>query len=242
MYVAGTCKFEVMDRESIKHALREQMLAASGDAPRGYKPKAVSYVIYGKILHCGSDRAVGTVQGIGVCIAKTTVELQVSILNPNTGRILAQKSVIGYGVDRQMGTSNNNSVSGQGMRDAIDEACHMAVDVLREVACPARVIKIAKEEITIDMTEMEVKEDEVFDIIEVDKSMTDPNTEEVLDYDGCAVGRVQVLRVGRKSSKAEPMDDLKLDCLDMDKHGYFLRRVSKATLKKEAMKRARQGN
>ena len=76
----------------------------------------------------------------------------------------------------------------------------------------------------------------MFDVIEADEPMTDPDTGESLGYDGDDVGRVQISRVGPKLSKATPMDDLDLDDLDTDEHTYILRRVSKATLKKEAKK------
>ena len=66
--------------------------------------------------------------------------------------------------------------------------------------------------------------------------MTDPDTGAFLGYDGDDVGRVTISRTGPQVSKAKPMDDLDLDDLDTDEHTYILRRVSKATLKKEAKK------
>ena len=241
--VVGARKFEVVEREQLKAAMSEQTLAAAGqtdsedpDTPEAGKLKAASYIIYGNVLYCGADKAAGASEGVASAVAKSKVEIQIKITNGETGKILTQKSAMGFGIDRSMATANFKSSSGQGMRDAIDEACHMAADALRDVAYPAKVIKVGKKDITINMTDEEVKEEDVFDVIEADEPMTDPDTGESLGYDGDDVGRVQISRVGPKLSKATPMDDLDLDDLDTDEHTYILRRVSKATLKKEAKK------
>ena len=241
--VVGARKFEVVEREQLKAAMSEQTLAASGvtdgedaDAPEAGKMKAASYIIYGNVLYYGKDGAEGSSEGVASAVAKSKVELQIKITNGETGKILTQKSAIGYGVDKAMATEEFKSATGQGMRDAIDEACHMVADALRDVAYPAKIIKVGKKDISINMTDEEVKEDDVFDVIEADEPMVDPDTGESLGYDGDDVGRVVITRTGPKASKAKPIDDLDLDDLDTDEHTYILRRVSKATLKKEAKK------
>lgn len=132
----------------------------------------------------------------------------------------------------------DNSAVGGEKRDAIDETCHMAADALRDVAYPAKVIKVGRKDITINMTDEEVKEEDVFDVIEADEPMVDPDTGAFLGYDGDDVGRVVITRTGPQVSKAKPVEDgdFGLDDLDTDEHTYILRRVSKATLKKEAKK------
>lgn len=241
--VVGARKFEVVEREQLKAAMSEQTLVASGvtdgedaDAPEAGKMKAASYIIYGNVLYCGTDKSGGSAEGVASAVVKSKVELQIKITNGETGKILSQKSAIGYGIDKAMATAEFKSSTGQGMRDAIDEACHLAADALRDVAYPAKVIKVGKKDVTINMTDEEVKEDDVFDVIEADEPMTDPDTGAFLGYDGDDVGRVTISRTGPQVSKAKPMDDLELDDLDTDEHTYILRRVSKATLKKEAKK------
>lgn len=245
--IVGCRKFEVVEREQLKAAMSEQNLVASGvtdgedaDAPEQGKMKAASYVIYGNVLYCGQDKAAGKSEGVSSAQLKSKVELQIKITNGETGKILTQKSAIGYGIDKAMATEDFQSASGQGMRDAIDEACHLAADALRDVAYPAKVIRIGKKDVTLNMTDEEVKEDDVFDVIEADEPMVDPDTGAFLGYDGDDVGRVQISRVGPQTSKAKPMDDLDLDDLDTDEHTYIVRRVSKATLKKEAKKRSQK--
>lgn len=241
--VVGARKFEVVEREQLKAAMSEQTLVASGvtdgedaDAPEAGKMKAASYIVYGNVLYCGTDKSGGSAEGVASAVVKSKVELQIKITNGETGKILTQKSAIGYGIDKAMATAEFKSSTGQGMRDAIDEACHLAADALRDVAYPAKVIKVGKKDITINMTDEEVKEEDVFDVIEADEPMTDPDTGAFLGYDGDDVGRVTISRTGPQVSKAKPMDDLELDDLDTDEHTYILRRVSKATLKKEAKK------
>ena len=243
--VVGARKFEVVEREQLKAAMSEQTLVASGvtdgedaDAPEAGKMKAASYIIYGTVLYCGKDKSGGSSEGVASSVVKSKVELQIKITNGETGKILTQKSAIGYGVDKAMATSEFASSSGQGMRDAIDEACHMAADALRDVAYPAKVVRVGKKDVTINMTAEEVKEDDVFDLIEADEPLIDPDTGAFLGFDGDDVGRVVITRTGPQTSKAKPVEDgdLSLDDLDMDEHTYILRRVSKATLKKEAKK------
>ena len=243
--VVGARKFEVVEREQLKAAMSEQTLVAQGltdgedaDAPEAGKMKAASYIIYGNVLYCGTDKSGGSSEGVASAVIKSKVELQIKITNGETGKILTQKSAIGYGIDKAMATSEFKSSTGQGMRDAIDEACHMAADALRDVAYPAKVIKVGKKDITINMTDEEVKEEDVFDVIEADEPMVDPDTGAFLGFDGDDIGRVTITRTGPQVSKAKPVDggDLDLDDLDTDEHTYILRRVSKATLKKEAKK------
>lgn len=247
--VVGARKFEVVEREQLKTAMSEQVLSTAGhtnaedeDTPQSGKLKAASYVIYGNVLYCGVDKNAVAFGGISSVSVKYKVELQIKITNGETGRILAQKSAFGYGVDRSMATENAKSLAGQGMRDAINEACHVAADMLRDVAYPAKVIKVGRRDITLNMTDEEVQEDDVFDLIEADEPMTDPDTGAFLGFDGDDIGRVRIKRVGPMVSKAIPVEDgeMSLKDLDLNEHTYIVRRVSKATLAKEAKKRSQQ--
>ena len=243
--IVGARKFEVVELEQLDTAMSSQKLVASGkadgedaDAPETGKIKAAAYVVYGTVLYCGKDEAGGVSEGVASAVSKSKVELQIKITNGETGKILTQKSAIGYGVDKAMATAEFKSTTGQGMRDAIDEACHMAADALRDVAYPAKVIRVGKKDITINMTDEEVKEDDVFDVIEAEDLGVDPDTGAWLGFDGDDVGRVVITRTGPQTSKAKPVEDgdFDLDDLDTDENMYILRRVSKATLKKEAKK------
>ena len=244
--IVGSRKFEVVEREQLKAAMSEQTLAASGvteseddaDAPEAGKMKAASYIVYGTVLYCGKDKAGGSSEGVASAVVKSKVELQIKITNGETGKILTQKSAIGYGLDKALATADFKSSSGQGMRDAIDEASHMAADALRDVAYPAKIVRVGKKDVTVNMTDEEVKEDDVFDVIEAEDLGIDKDTGAWLGFDGDDVGRVVITRTGPQTSKAKPVEgsEFELDDLDIDENMYILRRVSKATLKKEAKK------
>lgn len=248
--VVGTMKFDVQDRERLKELLREQALAAAGvtnsedaDVPVVGKITPASYIVYGKVLFLGNDRHVGRAEGVASALTKTKIELEMKIVNCQTGGIMAMKTVVGHGIDRVIVFEGYKSSAGQGIHEAIDEASHAVADWLREVlACPAKVLKIDKAEITIDMNENEVKEGDVFDVIEDGGVMVDPENGTALEIDGKCVGRVVITRPGLQTSKAEPVDGggFSLEKLDISKHTYKLRRVTKSALMKEAKRRARR--
>ena len=241
--IVGTRKFEVVEREQLATVKKEANLAAAGhtdsedaEAPEQGKIKAASYVIYGSVVYCGTDEAKGSENGYATAVAKSKVEVQLKITDSETGNVLAQKSVIGMGIDKAEATAGFQATKSGGMRAAIEEAAHMVVDALRDHTYPAKIVRVGKKDVTINMTDEEVKEEDVFDVVECGEMLFDPDTGAPLDDDGDDVGRVQISRVGPKMSKATPMDGLDLDDLDLDEHTYKLRRVSKATLNKEAKK------
>lgn len=247
--VVGTMKFDVQDRERLKELLREQALAAAGvtnsedaDVPVVGKITPASYIVYGKVLFFGNDRHVGRVEGVACALTKTKIELEVKVADCKTGNIMAIKTVVGQGMDRVIVSGESKSSTGQGIHEAIDEAGHVVADWLRDLLCPAKVLKIDKAEITIDMNENEVKEGDLFDVIEDGGVMVDPENGTALEIDGKCVGRVVITRPGLQTSKAEPVDGgrLSIEKLDVSKHTYKLRRVTKTVLMKEAKKRARK--
>lgn len=243
--VVGARKYKVVEREQIKAAMSEQMLVASGvtdgeasEALKAGKMKAASYVIYGNILYCGKDKSGGSSGGVASSVVESKVEILIKITDGETGKILTQKSAIGYGTDRAMATSEYSTFTGRGMRDAIDEACHMAADTLRDVAYPAKIITANDEEAIINMTEEEVKEGDVFDVVDAKDLGTDEDTGAWLGFGGKTIGRVKVESTGPQTSSAEPTKGKKgkmidLEELDTDEHMYILRRVSKKDLRRE---------
>ena len=201
--VVGARKYDVVEREQMKAAMSEQALAASGvtnsedaDAPEAGKMKAAGYIIYGTVLYCDVDKTVGG--GDDVAAAKNTakVELQIKITDAESGKILTQKSAIGYGISTQVATEGYQSASNQGMRDAIDEAAHMAADALRDVAYPAKIVRVGKRDITVNLTDEEAKEDDVFDVIDAEDLGIDQDTGKWLGFDGDDVGRFVITRTG----------------------------------------------
>lgn len=247
--VVGTRKFEVLEREQMKNALSEQTLAAAGltngeddDAPEAGKMKAAGYVIYGNILFYGIDQSQGVSGGAGASSMRTKVELQIKITSAETGKILAEKSVIGIGQESRIQTaasSTSGNIKEQCERAAVAEAAHYVVDALRDVCYPAKVVRVGKKNVTINMTNEEVEVDDLFDVIEAGEEIFDPDTGTSLGNEGDEVGRVRISRTGPKVSTAEPVDDLDLDDIEV---GYIIRRVSQDVLKKEKQKAKKKRN
>ena len=244
--VLGARKFEVIDLEQLASSMSSnlELVAASilndedTTAPEAGKMKVASYMVDCTVLYCGKDKSVSVSDGVASVDVVSKVELQVKITNGETGKILTEKSVIGYGIDKVLSTQGSSSSTGQGMRDAIDEAAHMAADALRELAYPAKIISVSDEDVIINMTDEEVKEGDVFDVVDTKDLGNDEDTGAWLGYGGKTIGRVRVESTGAQTSNAEPTRDKKgrmldLERLDTDEHMYILRRVSKQKLKHE---------
>lgn len=248
--VVGTRKFEVLEREQMKNALSEQNLMASGmtnsedeNALDAGKMKAAGYVIYGNVLFYGIDESQSVGGGAGSASIRTKVELQIKITSAESGKVLAVKSVIGIGQESRLataGSSTSGNIKEQCERAAVAQAAHFVVDALRDVCYPAKIVKVGKRNVVINMTNEEVSEDELFDVIEVGEEMFDPDTGASLGSEGDEVGRIRIKRTGPKTSTAVPADDdLDLDDLEV---GYIVRRVSEETLRKEKVKAKKKRN
>lgn len=248
--VVGTRKFEVLEREQMKNALSEQTLMASGmtnaddeDAPEAGKMKPAGYVIYGNVLFYGIDQSQGAAGGAGSSSIRTKVELQIKITSAETGKILASKSVIGIGQESRLSTpssSTSGNIREQCEREAVAQAAHYVVDALRDVCYPAKVVKVGKKSLTINMTNEEVKEGDLFDVIEAGEEIFDPDTGASLGSDGEEIGRIEIKRPGPQTSTAVPADDeLKLSDIEV---GYIVRRVSEETIRKEKAKAKKKKN
>ena len=98
---------------------------------------------------------------------------------------------------------------------------------------------------TVNLTGDEVKEGDVFEVVEAAKPIRDPDTGTYLGCDGDEIGRVEITSTGPMTSKAEPIEKpiikrkrlvkkVELDLEDVAV-GYLLRRVSPAKLSQEAI-------
>lgn len=253
--VVGTRKFEVLEREQMKNALSEQNLIAAGmvngddsDAPGAGRMKAAGYVIYGNVLFYGNDQSRAAAGEAGSLSVRIKVEIQVKITDAETGKILAEKSVVGIGQESRVATTTSRlsgNFTGQCERAAVADAAHYVVDALRDVCYPAKIIRISKnnEEVTVNMTDEEVSEGDVFDVYEVGEEMFDEDTGRSLGTEGDRVGRVAITRTMAKTSVGEVSDyvrkskkkgvqTIETNIEDL-KVGFILRRVSNDTLRQE---------
>lgn len=258
-YVVGTRKFEVIEREQLKTVMKEQGLAAGGvtdnedgHAPQQGKIKPTAFIIYGNILYYGVDK--GAAKGNGFATETTTskVELQIKFVRAETGNVILEKSFIGEGFDKSVATADTASTKSGGMRDAVDEACHMVVDALREQTYPPKIVAVDDDEIKINMTDSEVKAGDVFDVKKCGEEKFDPDTGESLGYSGKTVGRVIIQKADARMATGEASDCVKIkkgrlvkqewdaEDIDPDEDMYMLNRVHKSQLLREKQMKAHQ--
>lgn len=253
--VVGTRKFEVTERQQLKQLLDELKLADSGvtneddaGAPQSGMLKAAVYTLYGSILSWDFLEHDGGGEGVSSKTKTARIELQLKIADVETGKILADKIVTGYGFSKKM-TANGGAIgrasTDRAMRDAIDNVAAVAVDTLRDHCYPAKIVRVGKSSVTVNLTQGEVKEGDVFEVVKAAKPIRDPDTGTYLGCDGDEIGRVEITSTGPMTSKAEPIEKpiikrkrlvkkVELDLEDVAV-GYLLRRVSPAKLSQEAI-------
>lgn len=258
-FIVGTRKFEVIEREQLKTVMKEQGLAAGGvtdsedaHAPEQGKIKPTAFIVYGTILHYGVDKKAARGSGYAVSQTMSKVEIQVKFVRAETGNVILEKSFIGEGVDKSIATSDSVTAKSGGMRDALDEACHMVVDALREHTYPPKIVAVDDDEIKINMTDSEVKAGDVFDVKKCGEEKFDPDTGESLGYSGKTVGRVIIQSADARMATGEASPSVKIkqgkvvtkkwdaEDVDPDEDMYMLHRVHKSQLQKEKKMLANQ--
>ena len=251
-FIVGTRKFEVIEREQLKTVQKEIALATGGvtDAEDGHAPeqgkiKPTAFIMYGNILYYGVDKSNTNGGGFGVAKKTSKVEIQIKLVRVETGNVVLEKSFIGEGFDKFVATADSSSTKSGGMRDAIDEACHMVVDALREHTYPPKIVAVYDYEIKINMTDSEVRAGDVFDVKKCGEEKFDPDTGESLGYSGKTVGRVIVQSADARMATCEASACVKIkkgkivkvewdaEDIDPDVDMYMLHRVQKAQLQKE---------
>ena len=258
-FIVGTRKFEVVERQQLSTVMKEANLSAGGvtdgedaHAPEQGKIKPTAFIIYGNILYYGTDKSMTKGDGYAKAMQKSKVEIQIKFQRAETGVSILEKSFIGEGFDTATATADSTSTKTGGMRDALDEACHMVVDALREQTYPPKIVAVNDDEIQINMTDSEVKAGDVFDVKLCGEEKFDPDTNESLGYSGKTVGRVTVQSADARMATCEASDLVKIkkgkivktewDASDIDPDAdmYMLHRVQKSQLMKEKRMDARQ--
>ena len=235
--VVNTRKFEVIERERIADILKEHSLKEGGvtaddkddpNTPETGKIKSVGYIMYGAVLSLGENAAAAAVGGGAAQTVSFKTEIQIRLTDVETGKILASKTVQGVGKATKTvgaGMATDGNLAEQALRDACQDASTKVVAMLMELAFPAKIIKVGRKDITINVTEEMCKLGEVWEVIETGDELTDPDTGESLGSEEEEVGLVKITKPGPKFSKAEPFDNP--DLLDDLEEGMLVRRVTK---------------
>lgn len=250
--IVNTRKFDVVERENIQKLMKEQNLAAQGvtdaeDAPAQGKMKAAGYIFYGTVLSYGKDEDRANLGEAGSSAKyQAKIEIEVRLANAETGKILSSQVVQSIAATRQVNAAGTSSVGNkhqQAARDALATVSREATFFLLDQAYPVKVLSVGDEDITVNVNRSLVLEDELFDVYEAPTYEEDEDTHEMIPVDGKRIGRVAITEVGAKTSKAEPVDWVKVrgktgrpqkacDLNSIEK-GMVLRKVSAKTLAKE---------
>lgn len=237
--VVGTRKFEVVERADLKKVVSEinygrAGLTESSSAPREGMLKAAGFVVYGKLLFCGVDSASARMVGLATTRERFKCEFELKLADCETGRILASKVVVGSASRSAVGVAEvvtkGATSSDPLQRDAIDEAAAFAVDEIRELLYPARVVRVDSRHVTVNMTSEEVRIGDIFDVFEDGGTMRDPDTGASLGCEGEYIGRMKAVIPGAKTSRFEPIGTLRIGAV---RPGCVIRRVSKQILESE---------
>lgn len=248
--VVNTRKFDVIERERIADILKEQSLQDTGitsgkegdmNTPRAGMIRTCGYVMLGSILSIGEDAAAASVDGTSAAVSKMKVEVQIRLENVETGKIVASKTVQGFGkssVTGAKGSATAGNIAEQALRDACDDAAEKAVALLMELAYPATVIAVGSKDITINVTEEMCAKGEIWEVIELGDEMIDDRGESS-GADEEEIGRVEITKPGPKFSKARPLQKGHMhfsgskDLLDDIEVGMRVRRVKQEVLDEE---------
>ena len=235
--VVGTRKFEVVERADLKKVVSEinngvAGLTDSNTAPKEGLLKAAGYVVYGKLLFCAADSARAEMVGLKTSRNKFSCELQLKVSQVETGRILASKVVVGCADRSRMNVSEVKTDSAASedplRRDAIEEAAMLAVDEIRALLYPAKVVRVDSRYATVNMTQEEVRVGDVFDVFEDEGEMYDPDTGVSLGSEGAYIGRMKVEITGPRTSRLASMGELRMNSV---RPGCLIQRVGREALK-----------
>ena len=210
--VVSSRKYEVVERENLAKVQKELKLVdagmTEGDAPESNKLKAAGYIIYGKILqYCNFCMEGQVAEGISSKRVDGTVEIQVRIVNIETGRQLAVKTI--KKVARKLGNNavaNNRNIEAEAMIEALDLAAKEVVLKLNEIAFPVYVTDADGKYITANISAEQVSVGEVWKIWRRRGKKFDPETNEQDGYREKEMGCAKVKFPGPKETKFELLD------------------------------------
>jgi len=234
--IVNTRKFEVVERQNLKSVLSERKLADAGltdeeDAPEARKLKAAGYVLYGSVLSLGLDGSAIAVGGVtaGKILAKVEIELRIA--SAESGKIIASRTIIASKAQNRIsgdGRATSGNVADQVIQDAIRAAAKKVTGALIELAYPAKIIKVGKRSVTVNITQEETELGAVYEVWEVGEPLFDPDTGESLGAEEELLGEIEITRAKPKTSVAKPRGDLDIDDLEV---GMIVRRIDETLVK-----------
>ena len=209
--VVSSRKYEVVERENLAKVQKELKLVdagmTEGDAPESNRLKAAGYIIYGKVLQYRNFCMEGQVAGISSRRVDGTVEVQIRIVNIETGKQLAVKTIKKVACKlSNNAVANNRNIELEAMTEALDLAAKEVVLKLNEIAFPVYVTDADGKYITANISAEQVTVGEVWKIWRRRGKKFDPETNEQDGYREKEMGCAKVKFPGPKETKFELLD------------------------------------
>lgn len=233
-------RFIVLERESIEAVLREQDFGASGrtTAEGGAKIGHISraqILIQGAITEFGSTESSGgaiAIKGfsLGGKQSQAQVGIDLRIYDTTTGQILASKAC--RGVAKSSGSSIGYSGGDFGfatggeartpmdfaVRAAIDQALLFIIAELDRVPWQGRVAMVKDDLVYINVGRTAgINTGDQFNVYREGEAIVDPDTGVSLGTEDTKIGRIEVMSVDEKFSKAAPINGMGFEKNDIVK-------------------------
>lgn len=215
--LAQVRKFNVIGRSDLKHLLDEQGLSNSGivDAATASSPgkvKGLDYLVIitvDNFLEQNEDAAFAS--GRRLAARRFQLSAQAKIYRPDTGELLEAPNIQ---VERREVLEKPDAVISDAnrtddmmpalAREMSEKVANRVVDVV----FPAKVIDKEGKDVTINRGDgMRIGEGEIWSVFGPAKTITDPDSGEVIKAKGAFMGRVRITGVEPTYSKGEIVED-----------------------------------
>lgn len=210
-----TMKFDVIERARLDEILKEQGLSSeTGLVDGGVElggVQGVDYLLYGSITQLGvDDKGIGLGGKFAMGSKKTTMAVDIKIVDAQTGRSLIADSVeeeVSAGRAIQLEGFQQSSSDGDSLGDVMRLTADSVVKVIVSAIYPVKVISVSSSGvITLNYGKGLIEDGAYFDVFATGEELIDPDTGEVLGSEEELIGRIVVNSVQAKFSKAEVVD------------------------------------
>jgi len=234
--IVNTRKFTLVDNARLKEAIDEQKkvdmgLSPETGAPKAGKIKSAGYVIYGTVLAIGCKISAIDMHGVRGTRVTATVELNLRIMDAETGEAIASKIVKATRSTSELKSRaeiSDSNYEKTTIQDAIQKASEKVVESLMELAFPTEIIKVGSKSVYVNLTEERARHGALLNVFTLGESLSDPDTGESLGNSEELIGKLKITRTAPKFAIAEPIAPLTVAQL---KKGMRIRPISEDELK-----------
>lgn len=206
-------KFDVLEREELKQLIREMDFGESDYVDMAKCVKignmvGADYLIIPEIRYIETEREVKVVPYIGgnQISLRTKLAINVRAVDVKTGKIV---SSFMKEVEKRKRLRETDPASGMRVTvmdliaDCFKETALLSAANMVDVAYPIRVMSVSGTMVMLNRGQGAILQDEELKVYAAGEVMIDPDTKENLGYHEAYLGKVKVIEVGQKTSKAE---------------------------------------